>query len=84
MADNLPSVTGQRLVRALIRDGWEVERRARHGLWLRKTLPDGTTRFTTVKDTPEQVEKRTLGEIISDKQTGLGRDGLRRILHRRR
>ena len=81
MADNLPSVTGNALIKALQRDGWEVVRNAEHGAWMKKKFPDGSTRFTTVKPTREQIPKGTLREIIGPKQTGLGRAGLRRILH---
>ena len=44
MADNLPSVTGNALIKALQRDGWEVVRNAEHGAWMKKAFPDGSTR----------------------------------------
>lgn len=39
-------------------------------------------RFTTVKDTREDIPQTTLSQILGPKQTGLGREGLRALEER--
>ena len=75
----MPRITGRRLIRLLLNDGWEDVRGAAHGRWLRKVDGD-RVRFTTVKDTREIIPQTTLGQILGPKQTGLGSAGLRRLL----
>ena len=74
-------MTGKRLIKLLISDGWSIVRESQHGLWLRKDFPDGP-RFTTVKDTRERIPQGTLGQILGPKQTGLGSYGLRELEER--
>ena len=40
-------------------------------------------RTTTVKDTGRDIPNKTLAAILGQKQTGLGRDGLLRLIERR-
>ena len=51
-------------------------RNAPHGCWLKKEFPD-RTRFTTVKDTRDDIPQTTLAQIVGPKQTGLGSQGLK-------
>ena len=81
MAD-LPTLTGRELYRLLTADGWEVSRRAQHGVFLIKRFGD-RARTTTVKDTGRDIPNKTLAAILGQKQTGLGRDGLLRLIERR-
>ena len=78
MADT-PALRGRQLLRLLLADGWEEVRDAPHGKWLKKHFPDGT-RFTTVKDNRAVIPDKTLNQILSLKQTGLGKPGLRRLI----
>ncbi len=64
-------------------DGWSVKRRANHGLFLTKQFEE-TIRTTVVKDTAESIPNGTLSAILGRRQTGLGRDGLARLLGRLR
>ena len=75
----IPALRGRQLLNLLIADGWEVVRDAPHGKWLRKRLPN-ETRFTTVKDSRAIIPGKTLDAILSLKQTGIGRPGLRRLI----
>ena len=72
-------ISGRRLIRLLERDGWERVRQANHGIWLRKKVGDKTL-HTTVKDTTKTIPSTTLGQILGQKQTGLGHAGLRKLL----
>ena len=80
MAD-IPTLTGRELRRLLTADGWEVLRRVQHGVFLTKRFGD-RTRTTTVKDTGRDLPNGTLAMILGPKQTGLGRDGLLRLIER--
>lgn len=80
-----PAVTGKQLLKLLMADGWEVTRRAKHGIFLRKrfsTATRTTTRITLVKNTNAVIPDGTLGSILGPKQTGLGKAGLRRLINR--
>ena len=72
-------MTGKALIRLLVADGWVRVRSNPHGVWMRKQ-EEGRTRFTTVKDTRENIPQTTLSQILGPKQTGLGRDGLERLV----
>ena len=75
----LRAITGRELIKLLKREGWTEIRNSRHGIWLRRDA-EGETRFTTVKDTGEQIPQGTLSDILGPKQTGLGKAGLERLL----
>ena len=81
MAD-IPTLTGRELYRLLIADGWEFQRHTRHGDFLTKTV-GVKNRTTLVKNNGRDIPKGTLAEILSQRQTGLGRDGLIRLIERR-
>ena len=81
MAD-IPTLKGRELYRLLIADGWKFHRRVQHGVFLIKRFGD-RTRTTTVKDTGRDIPSKTLAAILGQKQTGLGRDGLLRLIERR-
>ncbi|MBN2030668.1 type II toxin-antitoxin system HicA family toxin [bacterium] len=81
MASKLPAITGPELIKILIKiDGWTEKRRARHGVVLNKTFPDGRTRVTIIPTKKESLPKGTLYDILSDDQTGIGKDGLMKLL----
>ena len=80
---DVPALTGRQLIGVLLQDGWSVKRRANHGMFLSKRFGD-TVRVTVVKDTAATIPAGTLAAILGPRQTGLGRDGLARLLERRR
>lgn len=82
MAGSLPAVTGRQLLRLLKLDGWVVVRRAPHGQFLAKALPDGTRIHTTVPDKRRPLMASTLNQILGPQQTGLGRTGLAALIQR--
>jgi predicted RNA binding protein YcfA (HicA-like mRNA interferase family) len=77
----LPAITGRQLIRLLKKDGWQVVRTCLHGLSLMKDMA-GKRRITTVQDSNESLPKGTLNAILSEKQTGLGHNGLRDLLNK--
>ena len=78
---DIPTLTGRQLYRLLRADGWELRRRSNHGMFLIKRFGD-RTRTTIVKDSGRDIPSGTLSAILSQRQTGLGRDGLLRLIER--
>ena len=81
MAD-IPTLKGRELYRLLIADGWKFQRHTRHGDFLTKKFED-KNRTTLVKNDGRDIPNGTLAAILGQKQTGLGRDGLLRLIERR-
>ncbi len=81
MSGNPPAISGKDLIRLLQKNGWEILRTSRHGAALRKFDPDlGRSRITVVPTKSGSLPPGTLGNILSPKQTGIGRDGLVKLL----
>lgn len=76
-----PAVTGKQLLKLLMADGWQITRRAKHGVLLQKRFSDAI-RITLVKNTKAVMPDGTLASILGPKQTGLGKAGLRRLINR--
>ena len=75
------AITGRDLIRLLELDGWTIQRRANHGVFLSKRFREEPLhRSTVVPDKTDSLPKGTLGRILSSKQTGLGPAGLERLL----
>ena len=81
MPESLPAITGKQLVRILEKDGYTVVRRCKHGLRLHKRLPHRTI-VTVVPTKNKPLPERTLGDILGVRQTGLHKDGLRRLIEK--
>ncbi len=79
MYTSIPKITGPQLIRLLSLDGWEIRRKARHGLVLRKRIAGRLFR-TVVSTRPEPLPEGTLSAIL--RQTGLGKEGLLRLLNK--
>lgn len=75
----LPAVTGKQLIKLLKNDGWAEGRIARHGKCLTKKFSD-RTRVTFVPNTRASLPPGTLSDILSVKQTGLGKFGLLKLI----
>lgn len=74
MSAGLPVVSGQRLVKALERAGWEVARQ--RGSHVRMKHPDRRTALTVPLH--RELKRGTLSGILND--AGVDADELRRLL----
>ena len=79
-------ITARELVRLLLRDGWTDEGPSRHGIKLAKLFGDRrrVTQIPTKKYRSRSaiLPQGTLNAILGDRQTGLGRQGLQRLIDR--
>jgi predicted RNA binding protein YcfA (HicA-like mRNA interferase family) len=75
MAERLPVVTGRRLLRALRRDGWYVERTGRH-----HTLrhPDKAGSVVVPNHPTKELRPGTLNDILT--AAGISPERLRELL----
>ncbi|MSQ33952.1 MAG: type II toxin-antitoxin system HicA family toxin [Dehalococcoidia bacterium] len=74
-------ITGQQLIRLLEGDGWHSRSGRGSHVVLVKHLPgEGSPRSTVVQDKPDSLPPGTLAAILSVRQTGLGREGLQRLI----
>ena len=73
------SISGKKLINLAVKDGWEIKRRATHGIALAKKFGD-RTRVTVVPDTRAPLDEGTLAAIIGTKQMGIGRKGLLELI----
>lgn len=74
MSDALPVVSGERLVKALERDGWQVARQ--RGSHVRLKHPD--RRISLTVPLHRELKRGTLSGILAD--AGLGSERLRDLL----
>jgi len=81
VADDLPALTGDQLVRLLRLNGWTEQGRSLHGVALSKVI-DQQHRVAIVPTKHGSMHTNTLHRILSVKQTGLGRAGLVRLIRR--
>jgi len=81
MQNDLPAISGLQLIKLLEQDGWENKRHANHGKSLVKYFPKSRiTKVAVIPNSSKSLPQRTLGCILSVKQTGIGRRGLLRII----
>ena len=81
MYTSIPAITGKQLIGLLQKDGWVIGRKAKHGMTLRKHIGN-RTRVTFVPDTRASLPVGTLRAILSVKQTGIGKNGLLKLLNK--
>ena len=75
------AVTGRELIRWLELDGWTNDGYRTHGVFLWKRFPgEQLSRSTVVPNRTSTLPKGTLGQILGPKQTGLGSQGLQRLI----
>ena len=79
MGGGLPAISGPELIQLLKKDGWYETERRTHGMGLAKDFPDFKL-VTVVPTKGRSLPKRTLGQILSVKQTSLGRKGLEKLI----
>jgi len=77
----LPAISGKKLIKLLQKDGWIIHRRTRHGIALIKVV-NGRTRTTIVQDTIVSIPDGTLLDILGQKQTGIGKKGLLKLVNK--
>jgi hypothetical protein len=75
------NVSGRDLMRLLEGDGWNSGGQRNHGVFYYKQFPgEQRPRSTVIPDKSTPLPDRTLGAILSVKQTGIGRVGLQRLI----
>ncbi len=79
MSAKLPAITGKQLIKLLGKDGRVEHRHGNHGIVMTKRFPSGT-RVTIMQHTTKSLPIGTLQDILSVRQTGLGKAGLRRLV----
>jgi predicted RNA binding protein YcfA (HicA-like mRNA interferase family) len=72
-------ISGKKLINLAVKDGWEIKRRARHGVALAKKYRD-RTRVTVIPDTRAPLDEGTLSAILGPKQMGIGKRGLAELI----
>ena len=77
----LPRISGKQLIKLVVKDGWVIQRRARHGVALSKEF-DNRNRVTVIPDSRAELDEGTLSAIIGYKQLGIGKEGLLKIIDR--
>jgi len=73
------SISGKTLIKLAVKGGWEIRRRATHGVSLAKRFTD-RTRVTVIPDSRAPLPEGTLAAIIGPKQMGIGRKGLEDLI----
>ncbi|MYC28915.1 MAG: type II toxin-antitoxin system HicA family toxin [Chloroflexi bacterium] len=69
------------VIALLLRHGWEIRRRSRHGLVLTRQFPgEQRPRRIVVPDKNKILGQKTLGNILGPKQTNIGSSGLQSML----
>ncbi len=76
-----PAISGKKLIKLLQKDGWEVKRRAQHGIALAKSFGK-RTRVTVIPDTRASLDEGTLAAILGPKQTNISKKGLLDIINK--
>ena len=77
----IPAITGKQLIKLLQKDGWQVGRKATHGITLTKRIGDRTL-VTYIQDTTASLPEGTLGAILGVKQTRLHKKGLLALINK--
>ncbi len=77
------SISGKKLIRLAVKDGWEIKHSATHGMSLAKRFAD-KTRVTVIPDSRAPLPEGTLAAIIGPKQMGIGRKGLEDLIKKYR
>jgi predicted RNA binding protein YcfA (HicA-like mRNA interferase family) len=65
----------------LSKDGWVIGKQVTHGLSMKKDIGNKTL-VTIIPTSNASLPRGTLGAILGDKQTKLGKDGLLDLLNR--
>jgi hypothetical protein len=74
-------ISGKKLIKLAVKDGWVIKRRARHGVALAKRFGD-RIRVTVIPDTRMPLDEGTLAAIIGPKQMRIGKRGLTELIEK--
>lgn len=77
----IPAINGKKLIKLLVKDGWETKRHAHHGVALGKVFKE-RTRVTVVPNTTAPLDDGTLLAVLGTKQTGIGKQGLLDLINK--
>jgi len=77
--EKLPNISGKKLIKLLKKDDWKEGRFATHGKTMTKRIGD-RTRVTFIPTKGSSLPKGTLQDILSEKQTGIGKQGLLELI----
>lgn len=83
MSSDLPAITGYQLIRLLEKSGWITGRKANHGRTMTKLIGD-RTRVTFIPETKGSLPSGTLMAILGLKQTGIGKEGLVKLITKKK
>jgi len=81
MGESLPAISGKQLIKLLVKDGWEIRRKAKHGFSLAKCLP-ARTLVTLVPNKSKPLPIGTLSDIWGVDQTRYGRKGIQKLIEK--
>jgi len=79
---DIPAISGNQLIALLQKDGWTLAGQRTHGVALKKADDSGRVRVALIKPTSKSLPEQTLGGILSVKQSGIGRKGLRELIEK--
>jgi predicted RNA binding protein YcfA (HicA-like mRNA interferase family) len=77
--DKIPAITGEQLIRLLVKDGWVECGHKNHGVGLTKKV-GGISLLTIVPNKSTPIPEGTLSEILGPKQTRLGKEVLAKLI----
>ena len=77
----IPAISGNKLIKLLLKDNWEMKRQATHGVAMAKSAGD-YTRVTIIPTTSASLDSGTLASILGPKQTNIGRKGLLELINK--
>lgn len=76
----LPALTGEQLISLLEKDGWTNEGKTTHGVSMQKYV-NGRFKVVIIPvKKNKSIPTKTLGDILSVKQSGIGRKGLEELI----
>lgn len=76
---DIPALSSRQFIRLLKKEGWVEAGRRTHGLALVKKF-DGMTKVALDPENRNPLAQSVLGAILSVKQTGIGRGGLKTMI----
>jgi predicted RNA binding protein YcfA (HicA-like mRNA interferase family) len=80
---NTPAISGNDLIKLLVKHGWTIHGKRTHGAALKKIV-DGKTLVTIIPTKNDSLPKGTLSAILGIQQTNIGTDGLLEMLKKKK
>lgn len=76
---NIPAIAGPQLIKLLVKDGWQIDRKANHGARLHKKITDRVI-VTVIPTKSRSLPKGTLNDIL--KQTQISKPYLLKLIEK--